>query len=210
MLSVTFASAQDVIVKKDGTKIESKVMEVGESEVKYKKYSNQNGPLYTISTRDLQCINYEDGSKDTFVSPNYNPNIVTKETATQFSDDQELLKNYYVQKEVRKERILKGLGWTFCGVGLIVGVAVASTCCDGPEDAVIGLAPLAAGVGIGLPLVIVGHKKTRSAQAFVQSSPLYQHEFSITKNDRLMVGVDMLRDNTRKQQTLGLGISYNF
>ena len=42
-------SAQDVIVKKDGSTILSKVMEVGSTEVKYKKYSNLDGPLYTIS-----------------------------------------------------------------------------------------------------------------------------------------------------------------
>lgn len=210
MLSVTFASAQDVIVKKDGTKIESKVMEVGESEVKYKKYSNQNGPLYTISTRDLQCINYEDGSKDTFVSPNYNPTIVTNETASQFSNDQSLLKGYYVNQQIRKGRALKGCGWSLCGAGLIVGVVVAATCCDGPEDAAIWISPMAASVAVGLPMIIVGNRKIKSTRELVQSSHLYQHEFNITKNDRLMVGVDMLRDNKQKYQTLGLGISYNF
>lgn len=43
------ASAQDVIVKKDGSTIVSKVLEVNTDNIKYKKFSNQNGPTYTIS-----------------------------------------------------------------------------------------------------------------------------------------------------------------
>lgn len=35
------ASAQDVIVKKDGSTILSKVIEIGTTEVKYKKWNNQ-------------------------------------------------------------------------------------------------------------------------------------------------------------------------
>ena len=42
-------SAQDVIVKKDGTTILSKVLEVGQSEIRYKKHENPDGPTYTIS-----------------------------------------------------------------------------------------------------------------------------------------------------------------
>ena len=61
-------SAQDVIVKKDGSTILSKVMEVGSTEVKYKKYSNLDGPLYTISKSELFKINYENGNTDDFKS----------------------------------------------------------------------------------------------------------------------------------------------
>lgn len=59
-------SAQDVIVKKDGSTIMSKVIEVGTSEVKYKKWTNQSGPTYVIAIGDLLAINYENGDKDTF------------------------------------------------------------------------------------------------------------------------------------------------
>lgn len=86
--------AQDVIVKKDGTTIQTKVIKVGKSEVEYKRFDNQSGPTYTISTTELQCINYENGTKDTFVSPNYDPTIATNETATQYSNDKELIAIY--------------------------------------------------------------------------------------------------------------------
>ena len=65
-LCATAAQAQDVIVKHDGSTILSKVTEIGTTEVKYKKFSNQNGPTYTILKTDIQAINYENGDKDTF------------------------------------------------------------------------------------------------------------------------------------------------
>jgi len=47
MLSCSTAVfAQDVIVKKDGSTILAKVLEVNTDNIKYKKHSNQNGPTY--------------------------------------------------------------------------------------------------------------------------------------------------------------------
>ena len=60
------ALAQDVIVKHDGSTILSKVTEIGTTEVKYKKFSNQNGATYSILKSDIQAINFENGEKDTF------------------------------------------------------------------------------------------------------------------------------------------------
>jgi len=62
----TFVCAQDVIVKRDGSTILSKVLEVNTSEIKYKKFSNQDGPTYTINKSEIMSINYENGEKDTF------------------------------------------------------------------------------------------------------------------------------------------------
>ena len=61
-------SAQDVIVKKDGSTILSKVLEINQEDIKYKKFSNQNGPIYTINKSEIMSINYENGEKDDFSS----------------------------------------------------------------------------------------------------------------------------------------------
>ena len=66
LFSTTCVFAQDVIVKKDGSTILSKVIEIGTSEVKYKKFSNQNGPTYSIVKSDVQTINYENGEREDF------------------------------------------------------------------------------------------------------------------------------------------------
>lgn len=79
LFSTTTLYAQDVIVKKDGSTILCKVLEIGTSEVKYKKHSNLDGPLYRILKTDIQNINYENGEKDTFgsktISVNSSPTV---------------------------------------------------------------------------------------------------------------------------------------
>ena len=63
---VNTSVAQDVIVKKDGSTIISKVLEVNTDDIKYKKFSNQNGPTYSIIKSEIYAINYENGEKDVF------------------------------------------------------------------------------------------------------------------------------------------------
>jgi hypothetical protein len=62
---VTFFS-QDIIFKKDAEEIQAKVIEIGVNDIKYKKFSNPNGPTYVVSKNDLFLIKYENGEKDVF------------------------------------------------------------------------------------------------------------------------------------------------
>lgn len=64
----TTVEAQDVIVRKDGTTILAKVEKVGEATVEYRKWGNQEGPIYTISVANILSINYENGTQDSFES----------------------------------------------------------------------------------------------------------------------------------------------
>lgn len=77
--TVFSASAQDMVVKKDGTIIKAKVIKVGSSEVEYKKWTNQNGPIYSISVNELLAINYQTGEKDMFEN-NQNKTTQQKES----------------------------------------------------------------------------------------------------------------------------------
>jgi hypothetical protein len=64
---ISFSSfSQDFIVKKNGDEIKSKVIEVGTSEVKYRKFESPTGPIYVIKKVDIFMIKYEDGTKDVF------------------------------------------------------------------------------------------------------------------------------------------------
>ena len=58
---------QDIIYKKDGTEIHSKVIEITLTTVKYKKLENLNGPSYDILKNEVQKIVYENGVIDDFV-----------------------------------------------------------------------------------------------------------------------------------------------
>ena len=61
-----YADAQDVITTRRMEEIQAKVLEVSPSHVRYKRYSNLEGPTYTIYTSDLIMIRYENGEEDIF------------------------------------------------------------------------------------------------------------------------------------------------
>ena len=60
--------AQDVIYKKDKTKLEGKVLEVGDWIIKYKTATNPEGPAYTLPKSDIAIILYQNGSSDVFLA----------------------------------------------------------------------------------------------------------------------------------------------
>lgn len=60
------AFAQDIITKKDGTDIQAKILEVTTSEVKYKKFSNPDGPVFYIPKSDILIVRYENGENEIF------------------------------------------------------------------------------------------------------------------------------------------------
>lgn len=65
-ISIINANSQDVIVKKDNSTIISKVTKVSQTEIEYKKWSNLDGPTYTINKSEVSSVNYENGDRDVF------------------------------------------------------------------------------------------------------------------------------------------------
>ena len=67
MLSVVMSlSAQDLIVKMDNANIEAKVTEISTEQVRYKKWSNVDGPTYVLPVVDINYILFANGSKEVF------------------------------------------------------------------------------------------------------------------------------------------------
>ena len=62
-------SAQDTILKTNGDEIQVKVTDIGISEVKYHRFDNLTGPVYTLNKSEIVKITYEDGSQDVFGKP---------------------------------------------------------------------------------------------------------------------------------------------
>lgn len=62
------AFSQDIIKLTDGQEIKSKIIEITDLEVKYRKFSNLNGPLYTKKKTEIANITYENGEKETIGS----------------------------------------------------------------------------------------------------------------------------------------------
>jgi hypothetical protein len=64
--SSNIIKAQDTLSTRYGENILVKVIEVGTSEVKYKKLDNLNGPVFSMLKSDLLIIKYENGIKENF------------------------------------------------------------------------------------------------------------------------------------------------
>ena len=63
---ILFSNAQDIIIYKDGSEKQTKVLKISANEVVFKKYSNLKGPEYTESKSNIFMIKYESGDKDVF------------------------------------------------------------------------------------------------------------------------------------------------
>ena len=97
-MTAVCTSAQDMIVKKDGTVIQAKVMKVGTSEVDYKKWSNQNGPQYSIAVADILAINYQNGEKETFDNVSAQPTGMTQVTVETLSAEAKAANDAAIEK----------------------------------------------------------------------------------------------------------------
>ncbi len=64
--SAMVSRAQDIITTRSGEDIQAKVQEVSPLVIKYKRFSNPDGPTYSISTGQVLMIRYENGEKDIF------------------------------------------------------------------------------------------------------------------------------------------------
>lgn len=66
LLSCIVIKADDIIVMKNGDIIKSKVLEITQTEIKYKKISNIGGPTYTINSSEVLSITYSNGETEKF------------------------------------------------------------------------------------------------------------------------------------------------
>ena len=139
-----------------------------------------------------------------------NQSVVTTETATQFSNDEGLLKLYDAHdRKLKKAKRIKSLGCIVGGTLLAAGGALIISSVSDDDIVIIGSAVAGAGLITWTTCTLVGNHIAKKSKYSVQSNPLFQQEYKIGKNS-LAFGVDMLNDNTFKNQTLGLGVSYKF
>ncbi|MFI5151192.1 MAG: hypothetical protein ACHQRM_15785 [Bacteroidia bacterium] len=64
--SFTCLHAQDTIVRKNGEMVLSKVLEVGTTELKYKRTDSPDGPVYVVQKWELRYVVYANGRKESF------------------------------------------------------------------------------------------------------------------------------------------------
>jgi hypothetical protein len=123
-------NAQDIITKSNGEELKVKVLEVTQNEVKYKRFDQQDGPIFTISKSEIFMLKYQNGSKDIFSeSTNSNNSEANKNDMSQKGKDD--AKTFYKGKN-------SGAGWTSAAtivLSPVLGVIPAAICASNePSD----------------------------------------------------------------------------
>lgn len=137
------AGAQDIITKTTGVEIEAVVTEINSDTIKYRKFSNLDGPLYSIPTNQVLSIVFENGEKEVFnenvnsapvqsISPNIQQGLRYRQ-----------LKSMYSSKDyVRDIMDPYSPGW--CAFGSFVLPGLGQICCG---EWGRGLAFIGSGIG---------------------------------------------------------------
>lgn len=83
------AAAQDLIVKRDASRIEAKVSEIAPDAVRYKRWSNPDGPTYVLPVAEIDHIRYANGETERFaaVEPGSEPALPGSQTEPQGESD---------------------------------------------------------------------------------------------------------------------------
>lgn len=214
LLCSTSMFAQDVIVKKDGSTIVCRVVELTSSEIVYKKWSDLNGSNYVMNRTDASAINYENGKKVNLSEATnlYQPHN-QNDGVQQYNDRALLNIDYASQNPMAKVKILKTVGW-IGGVGLVVGGAIWAASASGGDDnsasTIGGLAMCGGGVLWTAGFLIAANLTKNKIENKLQSSIVYQYSFDLNNGSNLSAGIDMLRDRNIGNNTLGIGLRYNF
>lgn len=68
---VCVAGAQDLITKKNGEDIQAKILEVNTNDVRYKRWDNMDGPIFSLRKSEILLVRYENGQNEVFRTSPY-------------------------------------------------------------------------------------------------------------------------------------------
>ena len=79
-ITLTFVvKAQDIIVLRNTHEVQAKVESVGQNEIIYRKWTNLEGPTYTLAKGDIFFIKYANGEKDIIQQPQQGSLVLKKQ-----------------------------------------------------------------------------------------------------------------------------------
>ena len=215
LLCPMIASAQDVIVKKDGSTVVCRVEKVSDTDVTYKLWSDLKGSSYVMDKSLVSAINYESGEKKTFSEATslYTPN--NQNNGVQTVSDRELMRiDWATNNPYKKVKRLRTWGWIGGGVLAAAGISlvVYGVVDDGPEPVFIapGAGLIALGAGVTTICLVRANKEKKKIDAALPTSSIYRYDIPFSNGSSLSVGADMLNDRIMDKRTVGLGLSYNF
>lgn len=113
--------AQDLLTKRNGEEVKVKVTEVTSTDVRYKVYDNQEGPVYTLSKTEVFSVKYQNGTKDIFAEQSAAP--TTGNSQNMFAQGKsDAITNYRAYKPAGTGTLVTGL------VSPLLGLVPAIAC----------------------------------------------------------------------------------
>lgn len=113
-LSLALVAADfDLIIKTNSEKIEALIQEVSDTEVRYKKATNPNGPTFVLSMTEIATIIYANGEVQAIASSK-TTSTATKTTTSTLSNGGQfdhIFASYQQQKKVKQERPKRTYEW---------------------------------------------------------------------------------------------------
>ena len=157
ILSSWTTFSQDLIVTREKIEILGKIIEVGDTHIKYKKQENLRGPIYTIKRTSLIYIEYENGTKDYFFDEKNN-NQSKVHDGTNKNEELSLNYGYYKGSQRISKKEFKKLLFTnetskrlWRGAGIIQVMSFIPAAIGGwfiQESVATGVLLIGSGVGI--------------------------------------------------------------
>ena len=213
LLCSTSIFAQDVIVKKDGSTIVCRVVELTSTEITYKKWSDLNGSNYVMNRADASAINYENGRKVNLSEATnlYMPS--NQNDGTQQFNDKALLALDAAANNPPKYKgfatAIRIAGWGIGAAAVGTGIYFLAFAEGYSHYKGMGAAIAAGGVAWTTGCLLLSNYLDKKGKA-IESASVYQHEFIFSNGSSLLLGADIISDHTLVSNTIGLGLRYNF
>ena len=206
LLCAANVSAQDVIVKKDGSTIVCRVVELTDTEITYKKWSDLNGSNYVMERSAASAINYENGKKvNLSEATNLDQPNNQNDGMQQYNDRALRAMDAASNKKVKKLKMTAWIGGAVLAVGGITTFAAGGGV---SENNIVGACLGIGAVAWTTAFLVAAHNAQNKIE--IQSVSLYQYEWKLKNGKTLTAESNMLKDNLTMQHTIGLGLRYNF
>ena len=189
--------AQDVILKKDGSTIICKVLEIGVSEIKYKKVDNSEGPNYSILRTDVQAINYENGEKEII-------NNQLDDLSVTMNNDINLRDRY-----LHNARTWQTIGGIYFWANVLAGGTIALIHGEYNADFayIMGGALLEGVIGMFI-FNEIGRSFEKKANSLLTANQLFRKDFKLG-NTNFTAGLDIIHNKATNDKNFGLVIGIN-
>lgn len=188
MFFINIGSAQDTIILKNGMELTSKIIEITNTEISYKNWSNIDGPIYRVKKSEISKIKYQNGTSDVFdaFSNSYNEKLQinleksaeiemkTSAWGTSFwqngvkltkSQVNNIIKNTNIEayREIQLAKSYRLVGGIFSGVGGGIALWSLIDMASGGEPSWTTIGIAAGAVTVGLLIGIADYSHTTSA-----------------------------------------------